>query len=102
MTLSSAMRAIPLLVTAFCALGCPPSEEAVCDMKCECEGCSDSQYDDCLDKLDDELREAERRDCVEYWDDVMVCRDETGWCKDGHEFKDECGPEKDRLKHCVD
>jgi len=70
-------------------------------MKCECEGCSDSQYDDCLGKLDDELREAERRDCVEYWDDVMVCRDETGWCK-GHEFKDECGAERDRLHHCVD
>ena len=96
------MRSIALLTLALATLGCGPSEEAVCDLKCDCEGCSDSEYDECLDKYDDELRAAEREDCVDDWDELMACRDDTGFCKDGHEFEDDCGPEKDRFKHCVD
>jgi hypothetical protein len=96
------MRTIAIGFIVLFALGCGPSEEAVCEMKCDCEGCSDSEFDHCLDEYDDDLRRAENEDCLDYWDELMACREDTGWCKDDHEFKDDCGPEKDRFKHCVD
>jgi hypothetical protein len=96
------MRAITLVCLMLCALGCGPSEEAVCDLKCDCEGCSDSQYDECLDDLDDDLRRAEDRDCLDRWDDLLACREDTGRCKDDGKFDDDCGQEKDRFKNCVD
>jgi hypothetical protein len=96
------MRAITLWFLVLCAPACGPSEADVCDLKCDCEGCSDRQYDDCLDHLDDDLRRAEDRDCLDQWDDLLACQDDTGRCKGDDKFEDDCGHERDRFKNCVD
>ncbi|MEJ7733482.1 MAG: hypothetical protein WKG00_30340 [Polyangiaceae bacterium] len=96
------MRTIPMLCIVLSVLGCGPSATAVCDAKCDCEGCSDRDYDNCVDDIDDDLRRAEDRDCADDWDDLIACREDTGYCKDGDKFEDDCGHEKDRLKQCID
>ena len=93
---------LTVVAMALFTAGCSPSVAGYCDDKCDCEGCSDNDYDECLDKYEDEERHAENRDCLDYWDDLMACRGDTAFCKDGHEWEDDCGPEKDRFKNCVD
>jgi len=100
------MRWAIVCVSVLCAVACTPSEEYLCDLKCECEGCSDSEYDHCLNGYDDELDRADRADCLDEWDDVLACREDTGYCaadkKGGDKFKDDCGPEDSRWHACVD
>jgi len=86
---------------ALATVGCGPSSSSLCDLACECEGCSNSQYDECVDDLDDGARDAEREECEAEYDDYLACLDDTGECR-GDDFETHCGDEKDDLKNCLD
>jgi hypothetical protein len=92
------LMAAALVFTASCT----STEEDVCDAKCECEGCSDREYDDCVFDYEDDERAADNRDCLDLYDEFIACRDDTGYCDGGREFETSCGREKDRFKACVD
>jgi hypothetical protein len=90
-----------MFVAALAAAGCGPLEADLCDYKCECEGCSDPQYDDCLHKYDNDLYAAEREGCEAEYDELLACEDDTGECHGDH-WDTRCGGEKDAFKQCVD
>src|SRR5688572_14921046 len=72
---------IAVLATVLCLSGCASVEEDLCDARCECEGyCSDYWYDECVRDYDGKLREAEYRGCEDYYEDLVACQDETGFC----------------------
>ncbi|HSO00651.1 MAG TPA: hypothetical protein VLS89_20305 [Candidatus Nanopelagicales bacterium] len=97
------LLALPLLLAAALAsTGCGTLEADLCDLKCDCEGCSDFEYDECLDKYDDDLRDAEREGCEDLYDDLLACEDDTGDCSGGGEWDTRCSDEKDDFKDCVD
>lgn len=79
---------------------CSSVEEDICDAKCDCEGCSDASYDLCLSEQDSDFREADFRGCIDLYDDLAACEDQTGVCKGAH-WETSCGPEKDRFKNCT-
>lgn len=93
-----------LSVLLFCiapSLGCTPQPSDVCDPKCECEGCSSREYDECVDDyLDDERRAADRR-CLPEFDEYQACQEETWTCR-GDDFDTDCGRERSRLSDCLD
>jgi hypothetical protein len=96
------MKIKALLLVLICALAtaaCSPIEADLCDAKCDCDGCSDREYDDCRNKYDDRCAEADRRDCLDQYDEWVACEDDTGrcssdgWgtsCKDVREDFDNC------------
>ena len=92
---------IAFLLAAIATAGCGPLEEDLCDFKCDCEGCSDREYDDCVDHYDDDFRRADNSGCPELYDDWLACQDETGRC-DGSDWEDSCKSEHERYKDCVD
>lgn len=98
--LLSSIRPLLLLTLLTAALpACSTDAEALCELKCDCEGCSPSQLDDCYYKADNEARDADRWGCLDYWDDLQACEYDTARC-DGSDLKTSCGPEKDRWNNC--
>lgn len=83
------------------ASGCGPSPGALCDMRCQCEGCSQAEFNACVAEGDALGQEADFRGCGAEYADYLACADATAYCR-GHDFETSCGPEKDVWKHCVD
>jgi hypothetical protein len=84
----------------FALPGCRTDAEAVCDNKCECEGCSDQSLDDCyFDALSKE-READGEGCLDFYDELKACEYDTGFCKSGNDYETACKTEKERYDNC--
>jgi hypothetical protein len=94
-------RAFVLAAVSLALPACRSDAEAVCDYKCECEGCSDVALDNCYYGAEDEAIVADRRGCIDLYDELQACEYETGFCK-GSDWDTACGPEKDRFKNCMD
>ena len=87
-------------IFTFALPACRTDAEAVCDYKCECEGCSNQTLDDCyFDALDKE-READGKGCLDYYDVLKACEYDTSFCKSGNDFETSCKSEKDRYDSC--
>lgn len=89
------------LAAAIAAPGCSSSESYLCDVECDCKGCSARDYDNCLADYDRDARDAEFRGCEDYYDELVVCREETWRCR-GSDFDTSCNVERDRFRNCVD
>jgi hypothetical protein len=84
----------------FALPGCTSDGEAVCDLKCECEGCSDGMYDDCYFGALDKEREADGRGCLDFYDELAACEYDTGFCRSDGQFDTSCKFEKERYDNC--
>jgi len=100
-TLVSILRPLAVVFLLAATLpACRSDAEAVCDDKCDCEGCSNAMYDDCYFDAQDKEVEADRQGCLDYWDDWKACEYDTGYCKsDGH-WEASCKNEKERYDNC--
>lgn len=98
--LLSSIRPLFLLGILAAALpACSTDAEAVCELKCDCEGCNRAQLDDCYRHIDNEEIEADRRGCLDYWDDLQACEYDTGRCG-GSDWSTSCKNEKERWDKC--
>lgn len=92
--------ALGIFVSSAGLAGCKSQEEKLCDDKCDCELCSDYQYDVCVYDLDNEQREAEFWGCEDYYDEYIDCQRAT-WRCEGFDFETSCGPERERFHDCT-
>ena len=95
--MSPSTRLLSFLASAIVAAGCGGGG-SYCDAVCDCNYCSDRDYDICLDDYDYEADYADRRDCAPEYDDYVACVEDYGTCHDGHYG---CGREWDRYHHCA-
>ncbi len=79
-----------------CFGGCSGASD-YCDFACDCNYCSDRDYDRCLDDFDYDTDRADRFGCSPEWDDYLTCIEDYGNCS-GHYG---CGPEWDRYQRCM-
>lgn len=80
--------------------GCRSDAEAVCDYKCECEGCSDAVLNDCYNEQYSKEREADAKGCLNFYDDLKACEYDTWYCKSNNEFETACKVEKENYDAC--
>lgn len=97
------MKALHLTLALACLFtaACGRVEGDLCDYKCDCEGCNEREYDDCLDRYDIRYEDADRRGCVDRYDDLLACEDDTGICRD-YKWDTSCKNEREALDRCVD
>src|SRR3954447_20428490 len=88
------------MVIALLVCGCPWKEGSLCNAKCDCELCSDSQHDQCRANLDADSAFADRLGCTALYDHLVDCQNQTGFCR-GVDWETSCGPEKDAYKRCT-
>lgn len=81
--------------------GCSPSATDICDIKCNCEGCSDAEYDDCVADIEDTTKKAKDFGCSDQYADWLTCIDKEAECRNGDTFAwDGCEIEEDALSAC--
>lgn len=83
------------------AAGCGPSASSYCTDACDCIGCSDAQYENCIDDYEDGVKAAEDAGCGEQADDLAACVDSEFQCIDGKVDADGCGTETTALAKCL-
>lgn len=95
------VECLVLGAAALCAPACGTSAQDLCDLECECEGCSPGGYDECLREAEGDEREADFRECGDLYAELLACEDATGFCS-GADWDTSCKPEKERFKSCTD
>lgn len=105
----SFMLCAVLATSAFGLAGCGNRINSHCDRVCDCQHpTSDRRYEDCFDAcvdftLDVEDEAAAQSDrCLERFDDLMACYDDTGICDERDErYETDCRPEEADLARCL-
>jgi hypothetical protein len=76
---------------AAVSTGCGTSIADICDERCDCEGCSDWEYDECVREGERWEEEAERVGCEAEFDAYVDCIDDTWYCDRGDfEVREDC------------
>lgn len=81
--------------------GCGYSSSDFCDDYCECTGCSDLDYDNCIDDAGDEDRRAENEGCVDQRDDYLSCYGSEFRCVQSKVDADGCAAELTSYLNCL-
>ncbi|WP_156338346.1 hypothetical protein [Chondromyces crocatus] len=89
------------VVIGIGASGCRSAVGTICDTKCDCEGCSNREYNECIDDVERDERRAVNRRCADEFDEWVACVDDTATCR-GRDYDDRCGPERRDLRDCMD
>lgn len=86
---------------AVSASGCGVSPDEICNIKCNCEGCSQTQLDDCLSDVSSTVTKAEDLGCSSQYADWLSCVEQEAECRNGGTFAwDGCEIEEDALAEC--
>jgi hypothetical protein len=87
------------------AAGCGgPTVDSICNQVCDCQGCSESQYRDCVDEGSRFQRRVEAAGCGDILADYLACLDDNFVCVNGR-FDDDraervCDPIEEALDDC--
>ena len=94
---------LALLCTAGAVVpGCGgPAGGDFCDAEASCEGWSPGQYNSCLSGADNDELLASRFGCGPFLDQLLACKDATGFCSGGRDWETSCKHERDNFNHCV-
>lgn len=87
--------------TVLGAAGCGPSASALCNKGCDCTGCSDSEYDECVDSFEDAQKAADDEGCSDQYSDYIGCVNDEFECRDGDVDIDGCDAEVEALFVCL-
>jgi hypothetical protein len=90
-----------LALGAEMGVGCGSPDGGICAARCDCERCSNREYDDCLDRADNAARSTDQRGCYRDYDDLLACENDTAICRSNGDFDTNCGPEQDRWQRCI-
>jgi hypothetical protein len=82
--------------------GCQSDEAELCELVCDCNGCSTSEAEDCADDLEDLREDAEGDGCDAEYDDFTSCAVDKFDCDDEVADLGRCDDEVEDLFECLD
>lgn len=80
--------------------GCEAASSTVCVARCDCEGCSQKEREDCVDDVDDAERLADYDGCGTEHDKYVDCYGNKGTCSDGVWVTQSCAEQGTALRTC--
>ncbi len=95
----SALGASVMFSAAF-GTGCESSVGSYCVARCDCQGCSQQEREDCNDDVEDSLRLAEHDDCTSEFNDYLSCYSGEGSCTNGAWIAATCTSKGTLLRNC--
>jgi hypothetical protein len=72
-----------VLCSATVLTGCGTSVADLCDEMCDCEDCSDADYDECVAQGEEIEEDAEKVGCGDEFADYVDCIVDSASCEDG-------------------
>lgn len=98
-------RAAAALAAALLSLavaGCTDPATELCDLICDCEGCSGPEYDTCVADADRMFEVADAYGCEDPMDAVYECVVDNDECRDDRfSYADRCDGAQDDLDDCL-
>ncbi|WP_437619509.1 hypothetical protein [Sorangium sp. So ce1151] len=86
---------------ALVSAGCPSPEERTCDVLCDCTGCSEAKYLDCVNEAEIARKDAEQASCpAGALDELLTCVEDEVECKDDQFALDSCEDQQRSLRNC--
>lgn len=88
----------------FSAIGCGTAGADLCDAKCDCERCSDREYDECLIETNADIDVADTYGCSDERGAYEDCVLRKSFCT-GRDYKlekDDCSGQRKVLSDCID
>lgn len=81
--------------------GCSSEDgSSFCAARCECQGCSMRESEDCIDEVDDAERLADHEGCTEAYAEYVSCYVSEGTCKEGAWIASSCTERGSALRSC--
>ncbi|MRG91949.1 hypothetical protein GF068_08425 [Polyangium spumosum] len=77
------------LALSLTAVGCASPATEYCDVKCDCNGCSAENYDECVITYESRLDKADIYGCTNKFDDLHDCIMRKSDCALGNNVFDE-------------
>lgn len=81
--------------------GCEASISSVCDAFCDCKGCLDSEYEQCVTDNEAGARLAQDQGCTDQVDAYLICVDDKLACVEDEVEIIGCNSELDELADCA-
>ena len=100
--MNSTLRTLALLfLVTVTSAGCTSLSDDLCQLKCDCEGCSDNQRDECAIEETSHVDQSDVYGCADLHDEYTQCVVDHPLCE-GADFKDPdiCRDAKDRRNSC--
>jgi hypothetical protein len=93
---------LPLCGAMLVLSGCADRAGNWCDMQCQCEGCTDHDYEKCKIDVNEQLDEADAYGCSDQADSTYNCVIDRGHCVNRHLVTDDvCAAEYQDALLCV-
>lgn len=89
-----------VLLPASFGMGCESNAGSYCVARCDCQGCSQREREDCLDDVEDSERLAEYDGCASYFSDYISCYTNEGSCESGGWVASTCTIQGSALRDC--
>lgn len=80
--------------------GCESQVNDFCVARCDCQGCSQREREDCLDDIDDSQRLAEHDGCATEFAEYLNCYANEGTCTIGAWIASTCTAKGSSLRSC--
>ncbi|HVK64692.1 MAG TPA: hypothetical protein VM694_09465 [Polyangium sp.] len=90
------------LVATLASLGggCQSETASYCETRCDCQGCSQRETEDCTDDVEDAERLAEHDSCANEYSVYLTCYVDEGSCENGAFITSSCAAAADALRAC--
>jgi hypothetical protein len=100
--IASALAGIVFSLGALGALGtgCQSETASYCETRCDCQGCSQIETEDCTDDVEDAERYAEHDGCASEYSAYVNCYVDDGTCSNGAFITSSCAAAADALRTC--
>jgi|GEM_PF-3257361 hypothetical protein len=89
-----------IVVPASFGIGCDGGVDSYCAARCDCQGCSQRETEDCLDDVEDSERLAEFDGCDSKFSDYISCYTSEGECQSGAWVASTCSSKGSVLREC--
>ncbi|WP_281329555.1 hypothetical protein [Polyangium sp. 6x1] len=80
--------------------GCQSETASYCEARCDCQGCSQRETEDCADDVEDAERLAEHDGCANEYSSYLTCYVDEGTCENGAFIVSSCKAAVDALRAC--
>jgi hypothetical protein len=97
----SAASGVLLATVALTASGCDDPVARLCDLACECTGCTDDQASSCEKSSQGTYESSEEKGCTAEADAYLACYEEKFECKSGQVDVDACEDIKTTWYDCL-
>ncbi|NUO47731.1 MAG: hypothetical protein HOV80_02620 [Polyangiaceae bacterium] len=87
---------------ALVSQGCGSLEQDVCEQACDCEGCDEGDFNDCVDVLEDLKQDTSQEGCESDYQDLLSCLDSKMECDDDEVDLDDCEDELEEVADCLE